>query len=90
MLDSLDRDQHNTLPRQRQVQSSAARQECVRLLQIPAHHCPGFSPSVGQLRNAHFTTIEEPASLLENPTTTADVPLEGLLFPLSTHSSNSK
>ena len=90
MLDQLDRDQHNPLPRQRHVQSSVARQECVRLLQIPAHHCPGFSPSAGQLRNVHFTSIEESVSLLENPTTTADVPLERSLFPLSTHSSNSK
>jgi len=90
MLDNLDRDQHNPLPRQRHVQSSAARQECVRLLLIPAHHCSHFSRSVGQLRNEHFTTIEEPAFLLENPTTTADVPVEVSLFPRSTRSSNSK
>jgi hypothetical protein len=90
MLNNLDHDQHNHLPRQRHVQSSAARQVCVRLLQIPARHCPDFSRSVGQLRNEHFMTVEETAFMLENPTTTADVPVEEQLFPLSTRSSNSK
>lgn len=90
MPNNLDRDQHNPLLRQRQVPSSATRQECVRLMQIPARHCPDFSRSAGQLRNEHFMTVEETAFMLENPTTTADVPVEEQLFPLSTRSSNSK
>jgi hypothetical protein len=90
MLDNLDRDQHKALPRQRQAQSSASRKESTLLLQIPAHHCHYRSRPVGQLRNQHFMAIEETAFLPENPTTTASVPVEGQLFPLSARSSNSR
>jgi len=90
MRNHLERDQHQALPRQRQIQSSASSQESTRLLQKPAPHCPGWSRPVGQWHNARFRAIEETAFLPENPPTTAGVPVEEQLFPLSTRCSNSK
>jgi len=90
MLNNLDRDHHKALPRQRQIQSSAARQECVRLLQIPARHCLCFSCSVGQFRNQHFMAVKETAFVPENLPTSSSSSIEKQLFPLSTRCSNSK
>jgi len=93
MLNHLARDQHKAFSRQRQIQSSASRKESARLkklLQKPARHGPDWSRPVGQLPNQHFMTVEETAFAPENPTTTAGVPVEERLFPLSTRSSNSK
>lgn len=90
MLNNLNPDQHKALPRPLQVKSSAARQECVRLLQIPARHCLCFNRSVGQFRNQHFMAVEETAFVPENLPTSSSSPIEKQLFPLSTRCSNSK
>jgi hypothetical protein len=90
MLNNLDRDQHKSLPRQRQIQSSASLKECALWLQKPAHHCHCWSHPVGQLRNEHLENVEEIAFVPVNLPISTSAPLEEQLFPLSTRCSNSK
>jgi hypothetical protein len=93
MLNNLDRDQHESLPKQRQIQSSASMKECALLkkrLQKPAHYCPDWSPPVGHLRNQHFKNVEEMAFVSDKLPISTSAQAEEQLFPLSTRCSNSK
>jgi hypothetical protein len=93
MLNNLDRDQHKSLARQRQIQSSASMNECAllkKLLQKPACHCPDWNHAVGQLRNQHLKNVEEMAFVSDNLPISTNAPVEVQLFPLSTRRSNSK
>jgi len=87
MFNNLDRDQHEALPRQRQIQSSASMKEYALLkkrLQKPARYCPDWSRLVGHLRNQHLKNVEEMAFVSDKLPISTSAPAEEQLFPLST------